>query len=77
MYNGAMAESEPPIDLEVFWGAILSEDAGRVRRVWEGLTDEEAQAVAEHLRAMAADETRPDVQRRAAQFAIEAIRDAF
>ncbi len=63
-------------ELEKFWQAMLSGDAGAIRRAWNDLTDEEARAVAEHLRQMAADATYSAEQRQAAQAALEAIQEA-
>ena len=43
----------PMIDLEDFWGALLSKDAERIRKVWARLSPEEALAVRAHLERMA------------------------
>lgn len=63
-------------NLEELWSALLSENAGVIRKLWGDLTDEEAKAVLEHLRKMAGDETYSAEQRRAAQAALDAIREA-
>lgn len=68
---------EPENDLERLWGSLLSENAGLIRRAWGELNDDEARAVMKQLRAMADDAERAEVQRRAAEFAMQAIRDAF
>jgi hypothetical protein len=63
-------------ELEDLWKALLSENAGVIRKIWGDLTDEEAKAVAEHLRKMVGDETYSAEQRRAAQAALDAIRES-
>lgn len=63
-------------DLEAIWSALLSEDAAAIRRAWSDLTDDEAQAVVTHLKRMTTGEGYSADQRRAAQFALEAIREA-
>jgi hypothetical protein len=63
-------------ELEDLWKALLSENAGVIRKVWGDLTDEEAKAVVEHLQKMAGNETYSPEQRRAAQAALDAIREA-
>jgi hypothetical protein len=40
-------------DVEAFWDAILSEDAGRVRAAWSTLDADERGDVARHLLRMA------------------------
>ena len=63
-------------NLEDIWQALLSEDRALIRRVWGDLTDEEAKAVTAHLRKIVDDETYSEAQRRAAQAALDAIREA-
>ncbi len=63
-------------DLEKLWSTLLSGEAGAVRRAWNDLTDDEAQAVADHLKRMLDDEQFSQEQREAARVALEAIRKA-
>ena len=60
-------------DLEAFWAALLSEDAGQIRRAWDELTASEGQAVIAHLQKMAANEAYSDAQRQAAEIALKTI----
>ena len=62
--------------LEDAWGALLSGEPARIRRVWGDLTDEEALSVLAHLARMAegADGWTPE-QRAAAVFALSILRD--
>ena len=64
---------EPKFDLEKLWGGLLSEEVGKVRRAWESLSDEEATPVMAHLKVMAVDPERAEVQRGAAEFAIAVL----
>ena len=62
-----------PADL---WEALLSGDEALIRRVWNDLTDDEASAIADHLKHMAADPEFSEEQKEAARRALEAIRSA-
>ena len=68
--------TEQTDDLEKLWTGLLSCDPGLIRRIWSDLTDEEATAVAEHLRKMIAEEGFSEEQKRAAQTALDAIQQA-
>ena len=63
-------------NLSDVWEALLSENPGLIRRAWGDLTDDEARTVIAHLRKMIEGEAHSDVQRHAAQVALEAIRKA-
>jgi hypothetical protein len=67
--------TEQTDDLEELWSGLLSCDAGLVRRIWNDLTDDEAQAVAEHLQKMVTEEGFSEDQKQAAQAALEAIKE--
>jgi hypothetical protein len=64
-------------DVEVFWDAILSEDADQVRAAWRTLDAEERRDVERHLMRMAdAAEGFAEVQQASARFALVATRAA-
>ena len=62
-------------DLDEMWEALLSEDPARIRRVWEDVTDAEAQAILAHLARMRDDEGWSDGQRAAAEMALQTLSD--
>ncbi len=62
-------------DLDELWEALLSEDSARIRRVWEDVTDAEAQAILAHLARMRDDEGWSDGQRAAAVAALQTLHD--
>jgi hypothetical protein len=55
---------------ETLWEHLLSEDAARIRRIWQDLTDDECAAVLAHLRRMT---TEPDWQPAQQQSAAAAL----
>jgi hypothetical protein len=59
--------------LEEFWEDILSEEAVRTLAVWVKLDDDTKASVYEHLRRMASEEGWAEVQRAAAQAALDTI----
>ena len=61
---------------EDLWKALLSGDEALVRRVWNDLTDDEASAISDHLKHMAADQEFSEEQKEAARRALEAIQRA-
>lgn len=61
--------------LEDLWGALLSGEPARIRRVWGDLTDEEAISVLAHLGRMVEAEGWAPEQRAAAAFALQVLRD--
>ncbi len=62
-------------DLDQLWETLLSEDAARIRRVWEDVTDDEAQAILTHLARMRDEEGWTDGQRAAAVTALQVLHD--
>ncbi|MCZ7547286.1 MAG: hypothetical protein M5R40_28870 [Anaerolineae bacterium] len=62
--------------LEEFWADTLSEEPVRITAAWMRLTVEEQVAVRAHLVKMATEAGWAEVQRRAAQAALEALDDA-
>jgi hypothetical protein len=62
-------------DLDEMWEALLSEDPARIRRVWEDVTDAEAQAILDHLSRMRDEDGWSDAQRAAAAAALQILRD--
>ena len=62
-------------DLDELWEALLSEDPARIRRVWEDVTDAEAQAILAHLTRMRDEAGWTDGQRAAAATALQVLRD--
>jgi len=63
-------------DFQDLWTALLSSDAGLIRRVWGDLTDDEAKSVVAHLNKMVDEEGYSEEQKGAARKALEAIREA-
>lgn len=63
-------------DLERLWGALLSGDANAIRKTWNDLEDDEAEAIADHLKHMLADAAYSNEQKEAARLALEAIQHA-
>ena len=63
------------MDLDQLWEELLCGDAARVRRAWDDLTDNEAQAVLAHLREMRDGEGWQPDQRQAAVAALRAIEE--
>ena len=61
------------MNIELLWDDILSEDAARVGRVWNELTDEECEAVLAHLRRMASESEWQPAQKQAAEAALRLI----
>lgn len=61
--------------LEDLWGALLSGEPPRIRRVWGDLTDEEALSVLAHLNRMVEADGWTAEQRAAAAFALQILRD--
>jgi hypothetical protein len=59
--------------LEEFWEDILSETPLRIVSAWVRLTEDEQATVRVHLMAMATEDGWAEVQRAAAQAALEAI----
>lgn len=62
--------------LEEFWADTLSEEPVRITAAWARLSVEEQAAVRAHLVKMATEAGWAEVQRRAAQAALEALDDA-
>ena len=62
-------------DLDEMWEALLSEDPARIRRVWEDVTDAEAQTILAHLTRMRDYEDWSDGQRAAAAAALQTLLD--
>jgi hypothetical protein len=61
-------------ETEEFWAAILSEDRDEVQRAWQSLEAEERVLVLAHLQKMRDPaEGYADVQRAAAQFAVNTV----
>jgi hypothetical protein len=61
-------------ETEEFWAAILSENRDEVRRAWQSLDAEERLLVLAHLHKMSNPaEGYSDVQRAAAQFAVDTV----
>jgi hypothetical protein len=63
-------------DLERLWSALLSGNANAIRKTWSDLADDEAEAIADHLKHMLADEAYSAEQKEAARLALEAIQNA-
>jgi hypothetical protein len=61
-------------DLDSFWQHLLSEDPAQIRAAWERLNDNERAAILAHLVTMATDEGWSELQRRAAQAALDVLR---
>jgi len=61
-------------DLERFWWNIFSEDPALIDEAWSSLDAAEREAVAGHLRSIAADPNRHPDQRRAARLALSVPR---
>lgn len=61
--------------LEMFWGDLLSEEPVRIVAAWALITLEERAAVRAHLVKMATEPGWADVQRQAAQAALDALTD--
>jgi hypothetical protein len=59
--------------LEEFWGDLLSEEPLRVVAAWATLADDEKVTIHAHLVKMIAEDGWADVQRAAAQAALDAI----
>ena len=67
---------ENPLDnLEKLWEELLSENPGRIRRVWRDLTDDEAQSALTHLQEMTTGDLWQPEQRQAAATALSVIRE--
>ncbi len=62
--------------LETFWGDMLSEEPVKVIAAWALLDPEERTAVHAHLVKMATEAGWAEVQRRAAQAALDALASA-
>jgi cytochrome c553 len=63
-------------ELDQLWEALLSRDPGRIRRAWQDLSDDEAQAVLAHLARMRDDEGWQPDQRAAAAAALRTIQES-
>lgn len=63
-------------DPELLWAAILSRDPEQVRAAWDTLAVCEQEAVYAHLQRMAREPGWTEPQRRSAETALEALRDA-
>jgi len=61
--------------LDEFWGDLLSEEPLRIIAVWSTLNPEEQAIIFAHLGHMAADEGWAEVQKVAAQAALDAIQN--
>ena len=61
-------------ELEQFWEEMLSEEPIRIVAAWVTLDEEAKAAVQEHLGRMATEEGWAEVQRAAAQAALDAIK---
>ena len=61
--------------LEEFWDDILSEEPIRVVAAWVALDEEAKTAVRDHLTRMTTDSGWADIQRNAAQTALDVIAD--
>jgi hypothetical protein len=62
-------------ELESFWEHMLSEDPALIRAAWQRLKNEERAAIRAHLVTMATEEGWSEPQRRAAQAALDVLRD--
>lgn len=62
--------------LEVFWSDLLSERPMRILSAWVSLNADEQAAVRAHLRRMVTEDGWMDVQRVAAQAALDTIEDS-
>ena len=60
---------------ELLWDELLSEDAARVGRAWNELTDDECEAVLAHLRCMASEPDWQAAQKQAAEAALRLIQE--
>lgn len=60
---------------ETLWDELLSEDATRIRRAWDELTDEECDAVLAHLRRMAYEPDWQPTQKQSAETALRLIQE--
>jgi hypothetical protein len=61
-------------ETEEFWAAILSENRDEVKRAWQTLAADERVLVMAHLQKMRdPDEGYAEVQRAAAQFAVDIV----
>ena len=59
--------------LDDFWADIMSEEPLRILAVWVGLDDESQLSVRDHLGRIATEDGWADVQRHAAQIALDVI----
>lgn len=62
-------------DLDELWSDLLSSDSQRIRQAWGGLSEEERQAVQEHLARMCDEPGWHPSQRESAAAALRVIRD--
>ncbi len=62
-------------DLDQLWEEMLSQDAARIRRAWDNLTDDEARAVLAHPARMRDEEGWSPQQKVAAAAALAVLRD--
>ncbi len=61
--------------LEEFWGDMLSEEPLRIQAAWSLLQPDEQAAIHAHLQRMTTEEGWAEVQRMAAQAALDVIGD--
>jgi hypothetical protein len=60
--------------LDDLWSELLSGDPARIRRAWNGLTDDECQVVLDHLRRMTEQDGWQAEQRQSAAAALRVVR---
>jgi len=63
-------------NLQKLWAGLLSRDSAAIRRTWGDVADDEADAIADHLKHMLNDDTYSAEQKEAARIALEAIQNA-
>ena len=55
---------------------LIVEDSAVIRKTWGDVADDEADAIADHLKHMLSDDTYSAEQKEAARIALEAIQNA-
>lgn len=72
----SQSRRETAVDwLDEFWADLLSEEPLRIMAVWSTMNADEQAIIFDHLSRMAADEGWADVQKVAAQAALDAIQN--
>jgi hypothetical protein len=62
-------------DLDELWAGLLSGDPHHIQPIWDGLGEDERQAVRDHLTRMRDEDGWHSTQREAAGAALQVIRD--